>query len=127
MVRFAINKLIRDKIPTLIGDWQYRVLDDHEFKVELLKKLDEEVVELKSAAKAEDLVQELADVLEVLHSVADLNKIDWQEVVNVKEQKKSKTGGFNQRIFGIMADYEPDHPIVAKMRSDGRYIEINDA
>ena len=125
MIKFAINKLIRDKIPSLIGEWQYRVLADAEFKDALFNKLEEEAAELKSATQAENITQELADVLEVLRSIADVHHIDWQDVLAAQENKKAQKGGFNQRVFGTVVAYDPEHPIVEKMRGEGRYQELS--
>lgn len=72
--RYYHRKLIRDRIPEFIrasGDeFETRVMDKEKFEWELKKKLLEEAKELINAPK-EKLLNELADVLELVHSKAD--------------------------------------------------------
>lgn len=64
------GKLVRDKIPEIIEDSGkepiIRVLDDTEYKEELLKKLYEEYNEVIEAKTKEETLEECSDVLEVL-------------------------------------------------------------
>lgn len=64
------GKLVRDKIPEIIENSGkepiIRVLDDTEYKEELLKKLYEEYNEVIEAKTKEETLEECSDVLEVL-------------------------------------------------------------
>ena len=80
MKKYFHKKLIRDKIPEIIetnnGHYETRILDDKEFEVELKKKLVEEAKELQNAGD-EELVGELADVLELVKSIATQKGIEF--------------------------------------------------
>ncbi len=96
------NKLVRDKIPEIItanGEMpKCRVLDETEFKAELEKKLFEEYNEVLEASGA-DRVEELADMLEVMKSLAKLEGVTLEEVIKIADKKADKRGAFEKRIF----------------------------
>lgn len=96
------NKLVRDKIPSLIsnnGEKAFiKILNDDEYKSELLKKLLEECNEVL-VAKGEEKILELADMLEVMRTVAVLYGYSLAEVINVADKKKEERGGFMEKIF----------------------------
>ena len=80
----------------------YRVLDDIEYKKELLNKLKEEcneVIDAFAYGQSGDMVIELADVLEVLNYLAKSINVNMQEVDNVAMMKKMKNGGFEKNII----------------------------
>ena len=97
------NKLVRDNIPDIItsnGEKSVtRILADEEYKVELYKKLLEEANEVISSKNSDETIEELADVLEILRSIAELNGKKLDDVVEVAKQKRLKRGGFEKRIF----------------------------
>ena len=97
------DKLVRDKIPEIIKNNNEeaitRILDDSEYRRELLWKLQEEVNEVMSANSKEQLIEELADVLEVLKSIAKLENKSMADVVEVAQHKKLVKGGFGKRIY----------------------------
>lgn len=96
------NKLVRDKIPEIIvgngGEPFTRVLDEDEYKVELETKLMEEYNEVLLAT-GEERVEELADMLEVISFLAKLEGKSLEDVIEVKNKKCDKRGGFEKRIF----------------------------
>lgn len=80
----------------------YRVLDDIEYKKELLNKLKEEcneVVDAFNNGTSADMVMELADVLEVINYLAKSINVNMQEVDNVAMMKKMKNGGFDKKYY----------------------------
>ena len=97
------NKLVRDNIPGIIAsngeESVTRILADEEYKVELYKKLLEEANEVISSKTSDETIEELADVLEILKSIAELNDKKLDDVVEVAKQKRLKRGGFEKRIF----------------------------
>lgn len=99
----VFNKLVRDKIPDIIIDNDLvpitRVLDDDEYRTELYKKLLEEANEVIGAKTPDEISEELADVLEVLRSIAKLNNTKLDNIIEIANQKKSKRGGFEKHIF----------------------------
>jgi predicted house-cleaning noncanonical NTP pyrophosphatase (MazG superfamily) len=103
------RKLIRDKIPQVIeasGDkYEVRVMGKREFEKELKKKLVEEASELFEVKK-KDLLNEMADVLELLKSISEFYKIDFKLVEEKQVQKRKQRGGFKKRLFLIWSSQE---------------------
>jgi len=102
--RYHHKKLIRDKIPEYIeasgNEYKTRVLDNTEFEKELKKKLLEESKELAEAPK-ELLMNELADVLELIKSISSHYKISFKKVEKYQVEKRKKRGGFRKKLFLI--------------------------
>ena len=96
------NKLVRDKIPEIIeanGEVaKCRVLDKKEFKAELEKKLFEEYNEVLESA-GNERVEELADMLEIIKALAEVEGLSIERVLSVAEEKAKKRGAFEKRIF----------------------------
>ena len=97
------NKLVRDKIPEIIendGEIVFmHVLSDAEYRLELYKKLNEECMEVASSKTSKEILEELADVLEVLRSIAELEGSQFGDIIQIADKKKEKRGGFQKRIF----------------------------
>lgn len=96
------NKLVRDNIPNIIknnGETPIiRILTNEEYKQELEKKLYEEYQEVLESS-SEDRIEELADMLEVIKALAKLENKDLDDIINAANQKNSKRGAFNDKIF----------------------------
>lgn len=96
------NKLVRDKIPEIIesnGEKPIiRVLNDAEYNEELIKKLNEEYHEVIEADE-ESVIEELADMLEVMESIALLHNKTLEDILDTKEKKKIKRGGFSKKLY----------------------------
>lgn len=96
------NKLVRDNIPSIIKNNEetavVRVLDDTQYEKELKRKLYEEVKEVDEANDNE-LLEELADALEVIRALAKLANKDLNDVITVADLKKEKRGAFDNKIF----------------------------
>lgn len=107
MKKYFHNKLIRDGIPEHIkangGEYEMRALSEKEFEPALRQKLVEEARELQGADETE-LVNEMADVLELLRSVAELHRIDFKLVEEKQVSKRKERGGFKKRLFLIWSD-----------------------
>lgn len=106
MKKRIYNKLVRDNIiDKIINNDEialYRVLDDIEYKKELLNKLKEEcneVIDAFNNGTSADMVMELADVLEVINYLAKSINVNMQEVDNVAMMKKMKNGGFDKKYY----------------------------
>jgi len=103
------NKLVRDRIPEIIkNDGQIpktRIMDDKEYRSELLKKIVEEAQEVAATeGNKKELIKELGDVLEVVDAIAMANGLDGHEIARVKNDRRSSRGGFEKRIFLESAD-----------------------
>ena len=98
----VFNKLVRDNIPNIIDNngevAVTRVLDDEEYRKELYKKLLEEANEVINSTEEETL-EELADVLEILSSIASLNNKSIEDIIEIARMKREKRGGFQKRLF----------------------------
>ena len=96
------NKLVRDKIPNIIKEKGetpvVRTLDESEYKNELEKKLYEEYKEVIEAT-GDDRVEELADMLEVIRALANLENKNLNEVIVIADKKNEKRGAFEEKIF----------------------------
>lgn len=97
------NKLVRDKIPEIIknrgGKPNCRILNDAEYKKSLLDKLYEEYQEVIKSEKSEELIEECADVLEVIFAIAKNEKISQDKLLKIMMEKRKKRGGFENKIF----------------------------
>ena len=97
------NKLVRDKIPEKIernGEEAVTAQLDKSILSRLLKrKLVEEALEVLDSESEEDLIVELADILEVLDGILGQHQIDLQTVLHEKEKKREKSGGFEKGIY----------------------------
>lgn len=96
------NKLVRDNIPSIIkGNGATpitRILNEEEYKKELEKKLYEEYNEVLEAS-GEDRVEELADMIEVIKYLAKLEGKELGDVIKTADEKSTKRGAFNDKIF----------------------------
>jgi predicted house-cleaning noncanonical NTP pyrophosphatase (MazG superfamily) len=93
------NKLVRDKIPAIIAadgkKLKTRILNDEEHLQALIKKLSEELIEFEEALS----VEELADLQEIIHALANAIGSDKKELEKVRAKKAEKRGGFSEKIF----------------------------
>ena len=96
------NKLVRDNIPEIISangeNPIVEVLDNDRYKQELEKKLLEECNEVVLATGS-DRLEELADLMEVMICLANLENVTLGEVNKIREDKKAKRGGFSKKMF----------------------------
>jgi predicted house-cleaning noncanonical NTP pyrophosphatase (MazG superfamily) len=100
--KYYHQKLIRDKIPEKMkksgDDYETKALGKLEFKKQLKKKLVEESKELAKAPE-EDLLNELADVLELTKSISAHYRIPFSKVDKFQKEKRRKRGGFKKKLF----------------------------
>lgn len=91
------NKLVRDKIPEILDSkgilYEKRIASDDEYKIELIKKLNEEVGEFTEAGEQE----ELADVIEVIEALKKLE--EYANVEEIQIKKREERGGFDNKII----------------------------
>ncbi|ARD48644.1 phosphoribosyl-ATP pyrophosphohydrolase [Sporosarcina sp. P37] len=97
------NKLVRDLIPQIIeADGKTCVtqtLNETQYIAELNKKMHEELAEYEEADTAEAAVEELSDLLELIHAAANHHGVTVEELETVRAEKASARGGFTDRIF----------------------------
>ncbi|MGH8897312.1 MAG: nucleoside triphosphate pyrophosphohydrolase [Egibacteraceae bacterium] len=92
------GKLVRDKIPQIIpsrgADPLVRVAERGEYRDLLRAKLTEEVTEFLDS----DDPEELADILEVVLTLASELGVDAARLEALRATKAAERGGFAQRI-----------------------------
>lgn len=101
------EKLVRDKIAEFVlkerGEvLTTRIANSEELKQLLLNKIVEEAQEVFTAQTKESLAEELADLLEVIKSVAEKEDI-VDKLFAKREAKFLERGGFDQGIV-LIAD-----------------------
>jgi predicted house-cleaning noncanonical NTP pyrophosphatase (MazG superfamily) len=93
------NKLVRDKIPDKItcngGKAAYHILSEEKYIVELDKKLNEEVKEYQ----ADKSLEEMADILEVLHAICKARGYTIEELEAKRKGKVEVNGSFDEKIY----------------------------
>lgn len=93
----SYNKLVRDKIPEILDtknvSYEQRIASPEEYKVELIRKLEEEVKEFMEAGD----IEELADIMEVLSALQTLS--EYEGVEEIQNKKREERGGFDKRII----------------------------
>ena len=91
----SYRKLVRDRIPEILDEkgvpHEVQVVEGEEFRVELVKKLFEEVEEFIEA----QTLEELADVLEVVDALKQLP--EYADVHAEQERKRVEKGAFTNR------------------------------
>ena len=96
------NKLVRDNIPEIIKqkgeETIIKILNDDEYKKELENKLIEEYKEVINSS-GEDRCEELADMIEVIRCLAELENKKIEDIINIADNKSLKRGAFKNKIY----------------------------
>ena len=93
------NKLVRDRIPEIIeasgNTCITEILSDEDYLRMLDAKLDEELAEYH----ADQNIEELADLIEVIRACAVARGYTIEELEQVRAEKAAKRGGFEKKIL----------------------------
>jgi predicted house-cleaning noncanonical NTP pyrophosphatase (MazG superfamily) len=111
--RDFVGKLVRDGIPSIIRAGRVanvRALDTEDFRAALGDKLVEEVAELRAAGDADAVIEEAADVLEVLLAIVAEHGATLDSIVDIARRKRVERGGFAMRVWLENADQAPTAP-----------------
>ena len=104
------NKLVRDLIPEIIESigrkFSLKILTNEEYIKELKNKSQEELAEYLNAENDKDAIEELADLLEIIHALAECHGASFEEVEEVRHKKAEKRGGFKEKIFLVEVEDE---------------------
>ena len=99
-----IEKLVRDHIPAICEKagkaTETRILDGEAYTTALKEKLQEEVREYL----ADNSLEELADIMEVVEALAESQGASLREVTEIKQQKQAKNGAFRKRIYLVSVE-----------------------
>jgi predicted house-cleaning noncanonical NTP pyrophosphatase (MazG superfamily) len=102
-VTITYGKLVRDRIPEIIRAAGHvphvRTLPADQRWDALLAKLAEESAELGDATNTQELLTELADVLEVVMGLAAAAELAWSEVESTRDARRRERGGFDQGLW----------------------------
>lgn len=97
------NKLVRDNIPRVIQDsgksCEVSILSFEDYIQEIRRKIVEEAIELQEAATRVEMIEELADLYELLDYLLIEYQIDLLKVKKRRIQKNMEKGGFDKRLF----------------------------
>ena len=99
------NKLVRDLIPQVVEAAGKKpitcVLAPEEHLKEIKLKMQEEALEFQQADDQQEAIEELADILELVHASLAVYGVSYEQLENVRVQKKEKRGGFSEGIYLI--------------------------
>ncbi|CAH2714797.1 hypothetical protein BACCIP111895_01973 [Neobacillus rhizosphaerae] len=99
------NKLVRDKIPKIIKstgkECTIKTLNNDEYITAIQKKSFEELEEYIKSNNNHDAIEELADMLEIIHAFAEYHGVPIEEIEEVRKRKLEMRGGFKDRIYLI--------------------------
>ena len=95
----SYQKLVRDRIPEIIessgNNCVTEILSDEDYLKMLDAKLDEELEEYH----ADQNIEELADLMEVIRACAMARGYTIEELERVRSDKAAKRGGFEKKIL----------------------------
>lgn len=99
MKKIVYNKLVRDKIPQIIEKSGQTCITQVLTEDEYIRKLDEKLTEELAEYRESKALEELADLLEVMEATVKARGYTWQELLQIRDQKREKRGGFEDRIL----------------------------
>ena len=100
------GKIVRDNIPEIMRragqQPSVRMLDARGAAEKLEDKLNEELSEYL----ADHSLEELADLLEVMHGLLYHRGVEWEELEKIRLKKRAERGGFEAGVYLEMQDME---------------------
>lgn len=133
MPTFRYNKLVRDNI------WRWHIESGHTPKGEQLTgealrramaaKLHEEADEVAGAKTREELIEEIADVQQLLDDLRESQNISSEELRDVQQKKGERKGGFlaGHFIETVTMPNEDDKWVTYCRAAPDKYPEIDEA
>ena len=124
-MRFKLEKLIRDLLPQVMNErgvlLKQRTLNPEEFVDQLKIKLIEEANEVANAKSRPELIEELADVFEVLQALAKTMGITSNQIEEIQLKKLADKGGFDSKIFAEHVDIDEKNPAIQYFLANPAY------
>ena len=99
MKRTEHNKIVRDQIPEIIEKNGQRALCRAAEKEEIIRGLEAKLTEELAEYLEDHSLEEMADLLEVIHGLLYHRGISWEELERIRLEKRQKRGGFEQGIW----------------------------
>jgi predicted house-cleaning noncanonical NTP pyrophosphatase (MazG superfamily) len=107
MAKYFFNKLVRDKIPQVIkargGSYEIEKVSTKVSLTLLKKKLIEESKEVL-VAERDEILNELCDVLQILVSISELEKIKFLDIQKKMKEKEKTHGAYKKGVFLVWSD-----------------------
>jgi predicted house-cleaning noncanonical NTP pyrophosphatase (MazG superfamily) len=129
--KFQQNKLWRDKAIDMAEAKGSKIhwmrLDDVAMAQQLKIKFMEESQEVCATANKQALIEELADVLEVINAFGAIYNFTLQDICNARDKKYQERGGFQGRKFVTVAEHPTGSYLVDYcLKEPEKYPEIID-
>lgn len=99
MNRTEHQKIVRDRIPEIIEQNGGRAVCRIPEKEEIIRGLEKKLTEELNEYLADHSLDEMADLLEVMHGILHHRGVSWEELERIRLEKKEKRGGFEQGIW----------------------------
>lgn len=93
------NKLVRDRIPEIIQSSGKSCTTEVLFSDNYLRMIDAKLDEELAEYHKDQNIEELADLLEVIHAAAIARGYTLEDLERVRAEKAAKRGGFEKRIL----------------------------
>lgn len=127
--KFAVNKLIRDNMPEIFVhraiDMDWHTLNTQEHIQALKNKIIEEAHEVAQAVSRQELIEELADLQEVMDALLAMHSISKENLSQVQEAKRAMRGGFTKGVYSSSIGMDEENPYIGYYLSKSKeYPEI---
>jgi len=129
-VRFAVGKLIRDKLPDILRSKDITVfehkMDEQEYIAKLKGKLIAKTDAIVQENRDDDFLEELDDILEVIYALGINKNYTHQDIENQRKKIEHEKGRFNNRIYNRYITMKENNPAVEYYRSNrSKYSEFD--
>ena len=130
MPTFRYAKLVRDNIPRFHEESGHTItskkLSGKELVRALAEKLHEEADEVDEALNREELVEEIADVQQIINDFCMVSGISIEELTHVMDKKAERKGGFAEGAYieTVTMPDENDQWVAYCRKSPEKYPEI---
>lgn len=102
MKTIKYDKLIRDRIPEIMTNagktFVVKEMNDEEYLLKLKEKLIEEAKEV-NVANEDEIIGELADVMEIVNAIENAYSIDHDAVIDKQHRKAETNGKFEKKLL----------------------------
>ncbi len=130
MKKVFFNALVRDKMPAFLESKECivhkTILNDEAFGRALRAKLVEECSEVRLALSKDELIEELADLQEVIEVLLQLHAIQKSDIEMVQLKKREAKGGFEGRVFVSEINFEDENPIAQYYQKNSEKYKIQE-
>lgn len=93
------HKLVRDRIPEIIEKQGKTCVTEVLSQDAYIRMVDEKLNEELAEYQESKSLEELADLLEVMEAAVIARGYTWEELLQVRDEKRQKRGGFQERIL----------------------------